>query len=97
MKIDWDATRYAQRLPKQPANTGTRAATDAEARLRRRYPPQGDSAAARVTVSHPCIVVDMDNVILAWYLPDILSDSRQVTKPIHFSDLFSNLIHFRVQ
>lgn len=80
MKFDWDSTRYAGRLPKKPANPGTRAqaAIDAEARLRDRYHPQSNSAAAGVTISRPCIFVDMDNVILGWYLPGILSDSRQV-------------------
>jgi hypothetical protein len=78
VKIDWDATRYAQMLPKKPANPGTRGAFDAETRLKRHYPPQSDLAAAGVTISRPCIIVDMDNVILGWYLPGILSDSRQV-------------------
>jgi hypothetical protein len=78
VKVDWDATCYSQRLPKNPARPGTNAAKDAKARIRRSYPPRSDLTAARLTISCPCVVVDMHNVILAWYLPGALSDSRQV-------------------
>ncbi|KAH9037002.1 hypothetical protein EDB85DRAFT_1861756 [Lactarius pseudohatsudake] len=44
--------------------------------MRRQYPPQNDSA-ADIPISRPCIVVDMQGVILAWHLPGILTDSRQ--------------------
>ena len=45
--------------------------------MRRRYPPQNESA-ADLPISRPCIIVDMQGIILAWYLPGILKDSRQV-------------------
>ena len=77
--------------------TGTGAtATRAEASLRGRYPPRSDFAAAGVAISRPCIVVDMDNVILAWYLPGILSDSRQVNIIICLISA-AILMRFRVQ
>jgi hypothetical protein len=78
VEIDWDATRYADKLPKKPANPGTQAAEASEASLRRQYPPRDDSAAG-VPISRPCIIVDMQGIILAWYLPGILKDSRQVS------------------
>lgn len=44
-----------------------------ETALRNQYPPL-----TGVSVSSPCIIVDMHGVILAWYLPGILDDSRRV-------------------
>lgn len=32
----------------------------------------------KVTLSKPCIIHDMHGVVLTWYLPGILNDSRQV-------------------
>lgn len=69
----WDATRYAEKLPKKPLNTGTKASIEMEAALKRRYAPLNG-----VTASMPCIVVDKEGIILAWYLPGILTSSRQV-------------------
>jgi hypothetical protein len=71
--VEWDVTRYAERLPKKPSKPGTKASNEREASLRRRYPPLNG-----VTASIPCIIVDMQGIILAWYLPGILTDSRQV-------------------
>ena len=60
-------------LPKKPSKSGTKASNEKEASLRWRYPPlNGDTA------SLPCIIVDMQGIILAWYLSGILTDSRQV-------------------
>ena len=84
MKVAWDATRYADKLPKNPAKSGTKAALASENSMRRQYPPLIDSD-DEDTRSSPCIIVDMHGVILAWYLPGILEDSRQVsvfTSPI---------------
>ncbi|KAH9168201.1 hypothetical protein EDB89DRAFT_1834868, partial [Lactarius sanguifluus] len=41
------------------------------------YPPRNDLA-ADIPISRPCIVVDMQGVILAWHLSGILSDSWQL-------------------
>jgi hypothetical protein len=76
VRVDWDATRYVERLSKK--STRSSSAEAAEARLRQRFPPL-DRLAAGHTISSPCIVVDMDNIILAWYLPGILDASRQVS------------------
>ncbi|KAH9012488.1 hypothetical protein EDB85DRAFT_1900316 [Lactarius pseudohatsudake] len=76
MKIEWDATHYVDKLPKKLARPGTAAAQTQEAIMRRQYPPRNDSA-ADIPISRPCIVVDMQGVILAWHLPGILTDSRQ--------------------
>ena len=68
-----DATRYAEKLPKKLPTPGTKESKSMEKTLKRRYPlPNG------VTISMPCIIVDTDGIIVTWYLPGILSDSRQV-------------------
>jgi hypothetical protein len=72
--VGWDVTRYADRLPKNPSKPGTQASEKMEESLKRRYKP----LEKEVTVSTPCIIVDMHGVIVTWYLPGILSDSRQV-------------------
>ncbi|KAF8257003.1 hypothetical protein EI94DRAFT_1539140, partial [Lactarius quietus] len=72
----WDVTRYADKLLRKPVNSGTKDARTTETSLRKRYPLLNGSA-AEVPISRPCIVVDMHGVILAWYLPGILRDSRQ--------------------
>jgi hypothetical protein len=73
-EIGWDATRYADMVPKNPQNSGTKASNKKEASLRQRYPPLKN-----ITASMPCIIVDMHGVILTWYLPGILTDARQVS------------------
>jgi hypothetical protein len=71
--VNWDAQRYASRLPKKAPNKETKSSQERETSLRKRYPPLNG-----VEVSKPCIIVDMHGVILAWYLPGILKDPRQV-------------------
>ena len=71
--MEWDVTCYAEMLPKKPSKSGTKASNEKEASLRWWYPLlNGDTA------SLPCIIVDMQGIILAWYLSGILTDSRQV-------------------
>ncbi len=71
--MGWDITRYAEKLPKKPFKPGTKSSKEKEASLRLQYPPLNGA-----TASAPCIIVDIDGIILAWYLPGILSDFRQV-------------------
>jgi hypothetical protein len=59
-------------LPKRLLTLETEASKKKEASLKRRYPPP-----EKVTASEPCIVVDFHGIILTWYLPGILTDSRQ--------------------
>ena len=61
-------------LPKKPSKLGTKASHEKEASLQQRYPPLD-----RFTASLPFIIVDMQGIILAWYLSGILTDSRQVS------------------
>ncbi|KAH9065021.1 hypothetical protein EDB87DRAFT_1574743 [Lactarius vividus] len=87
VKIEWDATHYVERLLKKFPRPGTAAADASEAIMRRQYPLWNESA-ANVPISGPCIVVDMQGVILAWHLPGILNGSWQsemmaVTKKLH--------------
>jgi hypothetical protein len=72
--VGWDATRYADMLPKIPLKSGTKASDEKETSLRQRYPPLN-----KITASMPCIIVDMQGIILTWYLPGILTDVRQVS------------------
>jgi len=71
--MGWDATHYADRLPQNFSKLGTKASNKKEKSLQWRYPLLN-----KVTVSVPCIIPDRHGVILAWYLPGVLSDSRQV-------------------
>jgi hypothetical protein len=71
--MDWDVTRYAKRLPKDPSKLTANALNQKEASLRWQYPPLEE-----VTASTSCIIVNRHGIILAWYLPGILSNSRQV-------------------
>ena len=74
--MEWDITCYADKLPQQPENSGTKAAQATKASLRRQYPP--NDLAIKGPISRPCIIVDMQGIILPWYLPGILKDSQQV-------------------
>jgi len=71
--VGWDVTRYAENLPKFFSRPGTRASKQREESQRKRYHPLDG-----VKVSTLCIIVDMHGIILAWYLPGILSNYRQV-------------------
>jgi hypothetical protein len=71
--VGWNVSRYAERLPKKPSNLATKASNEREASLRQQYLPLNG-----VKVSMPCIIVDMQGIILAWHLPGILTNSRQV-------------------
>lgn len=87
VNIKWDAVRYAQKLPKKPPAPGTSAAVDLEARMQEQYSPLENLAKAGIIKTSPCIIVDMDNVILTWYLPGILGNSRQVSLFIYFCQI----------
>ena len=83
VKIDWDFSRYVDELPKQPTflDEGAVSATvpqSKEIRLLEKYPPLNG-----VKISKPCIIVDKQGIIMLWYLPGILNDSRQVS-PLDF-------------
>ncbi len=72
--VGWDVTHYAERLLRKPSKSGTKASNEREASLKWQYPPLNE-----VTTSMPCIIVDMQGIIMAWYLPGILTNSRQVS------------------
>ncbi len=61
-------------LLKKPLKSETKASNEKEASLRRRYPPLN-----KVMASLPCIIVNMQGIILAWYLSEILTDFRQMS------------------
>jgi hypothetical protein len=56
-----------------PPKRGTKAANEREESLRRRYPPLNG-----VRALIPCVIVDVQGIIVTWYLPGILSNTRQV-------------------
>jgi len=72
-EVGWDVTCYAEKLVKKPSKSGTKALDLKELSLRKRYPLLNGEMA-----STPCIIVDTQGIILSWYLPGILTSSRQV-------------------
>jgi hypothetical protein len=66
--------RYAAKLPKKQGHPGSQSSQDKEESRQRQYPPLNDS----VKMTRPCIITDLHGAILAWYLPGILNESRQV-------------------
>ncbi len=72
--MGWDVTSYAERLPRKPSKSGTKASNEREASLKWQYPSLNE-----VTTSMPCIIVNIQGIIMAWYLPGILTNSRQVS------------------
>jgi len=89
--VGWDITCYANKLPKKPCKSGTKASKEKEESLKEQYPP----VLKGVTASTPCIIVDMQGIILAWYLPGVLSKSRQVGLS-SLSNHSRNLTSFRI-
>ena len=71
--MGWDITRYVDKLPKKPLVQESDAAKAKEASLKQQFAPLDG-----VMASTPCIIIDAQGIIMAWYLPKILSDSRQV-------------------
>jgi hypothetical protein len=69
--MDWNVTCYVERLPKDPSKLTTNVLNQKEASLRWQYPPLEE-----VTASTSCIIIDRHGIILAWYLLEILSNSR---------------------
>jgi hypothetical protein len=58
-------------------NPGTNGSITKERSLRKQYPPLKG-----ITFLAPYIIVDMQGIILTWYLPEILSESRQASVPL---------------
>ena len=73
VKIEWDALCYADRLPNVVTNLETKAAIQREESIQQQYP-----LLKACGISKPCIICDMQGIILTWYLPGILNGSRQV-------------------
>lgn len=80
VKIDWDASRYADRVPNTAQSPTTKAGKERERSIKAQYPPL-----QKLSISTPCIIHDMQGIILTWYLPGILNDSRQAS-PFILSD-----------
>jgi hypothetical protein len=72
-KVGWDITCYADKLPKKPLAQESDAAKVKEASLKQQFAPLDG-----VMASTPYIIIDAQGIIMAWYLPKILSDSRQM-------------------
>ena len=69
--IPWDAVRYCDRLTIR--ENGQNA--EREGIIQTAYPPPPTKS---VVQHRPTVVIDMHGVILAWYLPDVLPEKRQV-------------------
>ena len=70
--LPWDAVRYSDRLTSR--ETGQHEEREKQHAVA--YPPIGDMEPNKI--SRPTVVVDMHGVILAWYLPGVLGNARQV-------------------
>jgi hypothetical protein len=70
--VNWDVTRYRDRLPMQPKMSKSKTSLKREASLKKEFPPLNG-----VKASTPCIIIDKQGVIVTWYLPGILADSRK--------------------
>ena|SRR5882757_690774 len=57
----------------KPSNKQNKTSQKREESLKKRFPPL-----IGVELSKPCVIVDAHGIILTWYLPRILMDSRQV-------------------
>jgi len=88
--VGWDIIHYADNLLKMLSRPGTRALDEKEELLKKQYPPLEG-----VTASKPSIIVNMHGVIVAWYLPGILSNSRRVPL-FSMSNHIENLTHLRM-
>ena len=77
--------RYVAKLPKRPARQKTKASLKMEDSQQKKYPPLG-----KYRITRPCIITDLHGAILAWYLPGILKEPRQVSK-FTFSDYAKEL------
>lgn len=71
VKLPWKASDYAKSLPLRPNGF----AGPVEAALEDMFPPLFTKPFP--LVSTPCCIVDAEGVILAWYLPEGLTPSRQ--------------------
>ena len=70
--IALDVTHYIEKLSKQLSQPGTKGSNSIENKMREQHSlPNEDMA------SNPHIIVDADGIIMTWYLPEILSNSRQ--------------------
>jgi hypothetical protein len=93
VEIKWDASRYAERVPNIPRSLLTTTAIRREDSIKQQYPPIPNG----ISISKPCIICDMQGIILTWYLPGILNDSRQAS-PIHTCPIAAGaLMPFRVK
>lgn len=73
VKVPWDAVRYADRIT--PKMTGRN--REAELELRMRFKPV--SHGEPLVLDKPATLVDSHGVILAWYMPNLISLRKQVS------------------
>ncbi len=70
VQINWDITRYADKLPMKPRNPGTQASKQKEASLKSHYPLLEGTAAA-LTVTLPLNVsLDLGSVCVTFASED---------------------------
>lgn len=71
-KMSWSVSAYLNVL----SAIGTRCTgmqEDVEEHLLKRFPPQ-----EMETMAAPCLVVDSEDIVLMWFLPNLLVSERQV-------------------
>jgi hypothetical protein len=87
VKLPWKASDYANALPPRPNGF----AGPVEEKLEELFPPLFSKPFP--LVSKPSCLVDSDGIILAWYLPDGLTCSRQASLFPSSSASFLTLVH----
>jgi hypothetical protein len=78
VRLPWSIEEYAGQLSRSQ-NIGT---PENEARLKEKFPPIYKAINGLLPLQdEPCIVMDSQNIIVLWYMPDALSKRRNVDLP----------------
>lgn len=67
-----DIDRYCHKLPKTESLSSVKTTLK---KMAKRYPPRDPP----IVLSQPCVIIDRHDRIIAWYLPNIITLSRQVS------------------
>lgn len=73
--VPWKVEEYVKRMGKRPTGRND----EIEAGLKEEFPPGADFGGVPGMVSDPCTVIDTEGNILLWHLPNIVSESAEVS------------------
>lgn len=74
VRVSWDAEHYGDFLKRAEMGKNE----ERESAFKAEFPPPEEFANGRHTATAPTTVVDVHGRVIAWYLPDALTDSRKV-------------------